>query len=683
MLLQASTMFDHLKPSRLDAQWQRAASLFAAWIVCMTSHGQLLAQGLMEKGIVVPPEVRRSLDTLLTPLEEVVAFIQDSDDAFVHAYEADVTVYLKAVQSALEHQEFHHVRQFEIAEQLITEGLARAAHLLNHKAPWTHQTGLVVRGFHSRIDDSVQPYGLVVPSSWQHGTGSSFRMDIWLHGRDNRLTELKFIDQRQNSPGPFTPEHAFVLHPYGRFCNAFKFAGEVDVLEAMAHVRSQYPIDQERVAVRGFSMGGAGCWHLAVHHADKWVAAAPGAGFAESADYLGLWRKDPRPNWFETKLWRLYDADAYALNLFHLPTLAYSGAADKQIQAARMMEAALDREGMKLAHVIGPETGHRYHPDSKREVAERIDHIVRLGRQRIPSKVRMTTYTLKYPRMHWVHLHGLERHWEKAVVRAELQEPDAVHIHAENITALSLVMPAGSCPLDLEQTPRVKINGQELEVSRVSADRSWKVLLRQREGKWHVVRDFGADVPLRKRPGLQGPIDDAFMDRFVMVTPSGRPGRSRPDRWIRREQGRLEKEWRDQFRGEPLSVADHSFDASQWRDAHWILFGTPQNNAMIKQMMRYLPIQWQKGEWRVGEYAFDDQRYLPVMVFPNPLNPGKYIVLNSGFTFRGYGSNATQVPRLPDYAVIDTRVRPTTEMPGGIVLAGFFDEKWQLSHARH
>ena len=31
------------------------------------------------------------------------------------------------------------------------------------KAPWTTATGLVVRGYRSKIDGSVQPYGLVVP----------------------------------------------------------------------------------------------------------------------------------------------------------------------------------------------------------------------------------------------------------------------------------------------------------------------------------------------------------------------------------------------------------------------------------------------------------------------------------------------------------------------------------------
>src|SRR5687768_17910198 len=35
----------------------------------------------------------------------------------------------------------------------------------------------------------------------------------------------------------FTPPHAFVLHLYGRYCNANKFAGEVDLFEALDAVK--------------------------------------------------------------------------------------------------------------------------------------------------------------------------------------------------------------------------------------------------------------------------------------------------------------------------------------------------------------------------------------------------------------------------------------------------------------
>jgi hypothetical protein len=67
------------------------------------------------------------------------------------------------------------------------------------------------------------------------------------------------------------------------------------------------------------------------------------------------------------------------------------------------------------------------------------------------------------------------------------------------------------------------------------------------------------------------------------------------------------------------------------------------------------------------------------MIYPNPLNPKKYVVINSGFTFREYDylNNARQVPRLPDWAIVDISEPPTTQWPGRIVNAGFFDEQWQ------
>jgi hypothetical protein len=83
---------------------------------------------------------------------------------------------------------------------------------------------------------------------------------------------------------------------------------------------------------------------------------------------------------------------------------------------------------------------------------------------------------------------------------------------------------------------------------------------------------------------------------------------------------------------------------------------------------------------RVGARTYPADRYLPVLIYPNPLNPRRYVVLNSGFTFREYDylNNARQTPKLPDYAVLDLTVPATSRAPAGIVDAGFFDERWEL-----
>jgi hypothetical protein len=72
--------------------------------------------------------------------------------------------------------------------------------------------------------------------------------------------------------------------------------------------------------------------------------------------------------------------------------------------------------------------------------------------------------------------------------------------------------------------------------------------------------------------------------------------------------------------------------------------------------------------------------HAPVLIYPNPLNPDRYVVLNSGFTYRefAYLNNARQVPKLPDWAVIDLRTPADSLWPGKVVGADFFDENWQL-----
>src|SRR5258706_11061541 len=189
----------------------------------------------------------------------------------------------------------------------------------------------------------------------------------------------------------------------------------MDVFEALDSVRSRYPLDERRLVVRGFSLGGAACWHMATHHAGLWAAAAPGAGFSETADFLKVYQNEKlQPAWYEKKLWHLYDATDYAVNLFNCPTVAYSGEIDKQKQAADMMARALAEEGIEMTHIIGPKTAHAYHPDAKVEINRRLDAIAERGRNPVPEKIRFTTWTLRYNQMLWIVLDGLEQHWERA-----------------------------------------------------------------------------------------------------------------------------------------------------------------------------------------------------------------------------------------------------------------------------
>jgi dienelactone hydrolase len=597
----------------------------------------------------------------------------------------DAQIYHKAVDWALRYNEFYRTNEIQTARQLLTEGMARVKALREGHAPWASATGLVVRAYVSKIDGSVQPYGLVVPPSYHPDTSHKYRLDFWFHGRGEQLSELSFVNDRTKNRGEFTPADTIVLHLYGRYCNANRFAGETDLFEALDSVRKRYPIDDNRLVVRGFSMGGASCWQFATHYAGMWAAAAPGAGFSETAGFLHLYPPGaPRPDGYEQKLWHLYDSVDYAANLFNCPLVAYSGEIDGQKQAADMMALALADEGMTMTHIIGPKTPHRYHPAAKEEINRRIDSIAARGRDPMPRKIRFTTWTLRYNQMEWITVDALEHHWERARVDAELNgAADGLRAITTNVNALSFSMAPGFCPLDNTRRPQVVLDGQQLEAPPVMSDRSWTAHFRKQAGQWAVAES--ADGPaMRKQHGLQGPIDDAFMDAFIMVRPTGQPMNEKVGAWADAEMRHAIDHWRRQFRGEARVKTDEDISDADIASNNLVLWGDPQSNKLLAKIAPQLPIRWDAQGVHAGSTDYPADKYVPVLIYPNPLSPKHYVVINSGFTFRefDYQNNARQTPKVPDWAIIDIGVPVSAKAPGAIPEAGFFDEQWKLAAVR-
>ncbi|MFN3323580.1 MAG: prolyl oligopeptidase family serine peptidase [Bryobacteraceae bacterium] len=628
-------------------------------------------------GIEVPEADRKVLEAGVESLGKRIAALRGMLGPRIDLL-PDVEIYHKAVDYALRYHEFLRTDDIARSKELLAEGEARAAALERGEAPWTRATGLVVRGYVSKIDGSVQPYGLLVPKSWAPDRPHRYRLDMWFHGRSEQLNEISFIYDSERRPGQFTPPDTFVLSLYGRYCNASKFAGEVDLFEALEAVKRHYPIDERRIVVRGFSMGGASTWHVAAHHAGLWAAASPGAGFAETAEYRRVFETGPIPPWYEQKLWHLYNATDYALNFYHCPTVAYSGELDRQKQAADIMARFLSEEGMRLTHIIGPKTEHRYHPDSKVEIDRLIDAIAARGGDPYPRKVRFTTWTLAYSRMKWVTLHGLGKHWERARIEAEIAGDIEVRVKTSNVTAFSLEMGAGGCPLDNTRKPTVVIDGKRIEAPVPMTDRSWTAHFRKADSGWLLV-ESQEDGQLRKRPGLQGPVDDAFLDRFVMVRPTGKPAAPGTVGWVASEQQRAIREWRRIFRGDAIVRDDSEIDDAEIARSHLVLWGDPGSNKVLARIADRLPVRWVGQELVLGDRRYPAGTHAPILIYPNPLNPKKYVVLNSGFTFRQHHhvTNSLQTPKLPDYAIVDTTTPADESAPGRIAAAGFFGEKWE------
>jgi len=521
-----------------------------------------------------------------------------------------------------------------------------------------------VRGFVSAIDGSVQPYGLVIPEHLD--TSKPVPLYIWLHGRGDKTTDLPYLWDRTHNQGEVHPDDAIVIHPFGRQCVGFKSAGEQDVLEAVADAQTRYKIDPERIVLMGFSMGGGGSKHIGAHYTDRFCAINTGAGFSETLRFSHLKIEEIPP--YEQTLWGVYDVPDYVRNLFNIPFSCYSGEKDGQIQAARVLEEAFAANGKKLIHLIGPGVAHQYQPDTLKKALAMVHEAVVSGRPHNPPQLTFQTRTLRYNRLFWLEALGLGEQWKDSRIDASAAD-GKVTLATVNISDVRVSWPG------LSQGGLITIDGQAVTVP---ASPAGPELVKEGES-WRVARAEDA-AGLRKRPGLQGPIDDAFLSAFLVVEPSGHSADASFQRWVDFESSHFHDRWASIMRGDLRIKRDRDLTDADIAKYNLILWGDSASNAVIARLAARLPITWDANALTVGKQRFDAPGHALAMIYPNPLNPEKYIVLNSALTFREAAdrNNANQNPKLPDWAVIDLSKDPDENSPGAIAGAGFFDERWQV-----
>lgn len=589
--------------------------------------------GEVERGLI--EQRARALEKLLDALPATTP----------DALRVEAEIFHKALVWLLaDDEEFHRRIYAHDALNAAADGAARAAALAKGEAPWTAERGRVARAYRSAVDQSAQPYVMWVPP--RYDPENPGRIDVVLHGRNSRLNEISFLADaaRNRSEGP----GHLALHVFGRTNNAYRWAGEEDVHEALAAARRNYRFDESQVVLRGFSMGGAGAWHLGLHHPDRWAAIEAGAGFTDTLVYAKKSLSNGRlPGEWQRPALRIYDAVDYSENAWNVPTVGYGGEIDPQLQASVNIREALADAGaaflpdgldwttrsLDALFLVGPQTPHRFHPESKARSEAFIRRALKQDRGG-PDEIRFVTYTTKYPRCWWATVDGLEQHYQRAEIRAR-RDAARTALQATTAGISRLIL------RDAEHLRLIEIDGQTIEPLEQPT-----LYLGKQAGKWRSFDSLDAlrgDRPV-KRPGLQGPIDDAFTAPFQAVA---------PDRGESPELDLFRREYRKWLRAEVPIVSSDAADLSK----HVALFGTPQTNALLGKVADRLPLKWEPGLR---------------LIAPNPLNPDRYVVVNSGHTFHEAefrGTNALLFPRLGDWAVVG--------QDGEVREAGYFDERWE------
>ena len=606
-------------------------------------------------------------------LDQLDGMIRDlrtarADDALL----ADVEIYAEAARWKMVYPE-EFFRPVSVADTLsvLDKGMERAAQLKEGKSPWTSQKGQVVRGFRSAIDGSVQPVRVTVPD--EYDGVRAFPLDVAQHGRFTRLYEVETLNSWEGAEIDYLPG-TLQIDLFGRGKNTYHWPGEADVFEAIAFAKKAYKIDVERMTLRGFSMGGAGVWHTSLHHPDLWAAVEVGAGDNTSHRIPVL---DTLPA-YQQAMCKIFDnMYEWTLNAYDIPFASYVGENDRNLVKHNSAKQELIKAGIhfegdpfslkatdapSILFLIGPKTGHDMHPESRKVLNAFLYDRIKMGRQ-IPDHIRFVTYTTRYNRDYWVTVDGLAKHYERAEVDAKRSDNGSQYdITTRNLTRLVL-----------RQTDRARaitIDGQKLRVKSAP-----ETTLEKSNERWKLAgaREQG----IRKKHGLQGPIDDAFLEPFLVARPTGTPWNAAANEQALRMLQRFDRQYTLAYRGHIRIKDDKDVTAEDFSKYHVVLFGDPGSNRWIAKLNGKLPpLHWTKETVALGDKSFPAAESVPALIYPSPLSPDHYIVINSGLTAAWADwAGDFPAPRYGDFAIF--KVQQDADDPPAIY-AGLFDESWKL-----
>jgi hypothetical protein len=442
----------------------------------------------------------------------------------------------------------------------------------------------------------------------------------------------------------------------------------------MEFAKKAYKIDPERMTLRGFSMGGAGVWHTSLHFPDLWAAVEVGAGDNTSHRIPVL---DTLPPYYQAMCKIFDNLYEWALNAYDIPFASYAGENDRSVVKHNSAREQLTRDGIQfqgdpfslkatnapsMMFLTAPKTGHAMAPESRKTLNAFLYERIKMGRQ-VPDHIRFLTYTTRYNRDYWVTLDGLEKHYQRAEIDATRSDERARYeITTKNLTRLIL--------RETDRATAISIDGQKLHIKSAP-----ELAFEKSNGTWKLasVREKG----IRKKHGLQGPIDDAFLEPFLVVRPTGTPWNVAANDQALRMLQRFDRQYTLAYRGHIRVKDDKDVTAADFAKYHVVLFGDPGSNRWIAKLNGKLPpLHWTKEAVALGSKSFPAAESVPALIYPSPLSPDHYVVINSGLTAAWADwAGDFPTPRYGDFAVF--KVQQGSDDPEA-AYAGLFDESWKL-----
>ncbi|HKP57813.1 MAG TPA: extensin family protein [Polyangiales bacterium] len=544
---------------------------------------------------------------------------------------------------------------------------------------------IVMRGYDSQISKTRQGYAIYLPKNYD--PARSYPLMIALHGgsANGNLflgvvlgNNMNWKEYDKHLWDEFTPKWTpdwIVVAPDGFGQVMWRFMGEQDVLDVIADVQTHYKVDADRVVLCGLSNGGVGAYSLGTRYAWRFSAVLAIAGAPSWLQYANA-AGDP----LQAEALHPISGMSLAENVINTDFRYYHG----NVDPGPMRPAYVQEFSKRIATLGVPyrekwfEAGHDllYLVHRHGLIFGELEGVKRNPH---PKEVRVVTGDYRANRQHWLSVTRLTRMPELARVRA-VAEGDAITLETKNADAVALEV--ADVPLAAGDGLRVIVDGQ----AAYTGSRGKRLELYREGGKWKQGPPPSAAGP-SKRPGVSGPITDAYFGAIAHVYGTG-DAELAPK--LKRSAERGAKGWPLWlWRVDQAVVADSEVTPELMRTHHLVLYGTPGTNSVLSQIQDRLPIRVDTEGVRVGDRLFSGEGVGVKFVYPNPLASERYVIVQAGPTVDGVNGGHNLPDFLPDYVVYDaktTRSRPRLLFGGAQrpLALGYFDSRWQIdpSHGR-
>lgn len=527
---------------------------------------------------------------------------------------------------------------------------------------------LTLRGYRSPISDRLQGYAVYVPPDYD--PSRSYPLLVALHGGSTNGNLFAALSLGARVPHAEYRRHLWRIHrpvlqpdwivvaPNGFGNSMWRFMGERDALDVIEDVARSYSVDRDRVVLYGLSNGGLGSFNIGTRHAWRFSAVVPLAGAPGWIHYLG-----GHPHGRDRRVLEPLSAWPLIENARNTHLHAHHGRTDPGPMRPRYLEALdarLDALSVPFEldwYAAGHDLVRPVHRQGRifdREASRRRDPA--------PDRVTLVTGDYRAARQHWVEVTRIEGYPAITRVRAE---------RGDGRIALRTEGPVAALRLHDVSAGEVVIDGARVRVPAGTVE-----LVRGDDG-WAL----GSPPDEGKRPGVSGPIGDALFGRLIHVYGTG----GERAEILREAAERGARGWIDNVTGirQPV-VADADLTDAQIASGHLVLYGSPDSNTVIARIADRLPIAIREDGIEVGD-AFHAGRHLGArFVFPSPLAPGRYVVVQGASRPETVRDGNRLAAFLPDWVVYDARRLP--ERPRNLpnqrsrhVAAGFFDDAWRLA----